>query len=52
MYVICWTTLGGQNQWEIVNSVDAMQERVLQLEKELKCDADDILVFDTDNQIE
>lgn len=51
MYMICWTTLDGQNKWEVVNSADAMQEKVSELETELKCDADDIIVFDGDDEI-
>jgi hypothetical protein len=51
MYMICWSD-NGQNKWEIVEGVSAMQQKILELEKLLQCDASDIFVFDTDTEID
>ena len=51
MYIICWTD-NGINKWEIVNSVEAMQEKVGDLEIILQCEASEILVFDTNTEID
>lgn len=51
MYMVCWSDKG-QNKWEIVDGVDAMQQKVSELETLLQCDASEIIVFDTDTEID
>lgn len=51
MYVICYE-LDGKNTWEIISGEDAMQVRVDALMEELECEAEDIMVFDKDSELE
>lgn len=52
MYVICYTDLKGNQKWEIIDGYDEMQVRVYDLCNELRCDEDDILVFDKDDKLD
>ena len=50
MYIVCYE-FDGENTWEIVSGEDAMQIRVNELMEELKCEAEDIMVFDKETEL-
>lgn len=50
MFVICYE-LNGQNVWEMISGEDAMQIRIDELMKDLNCEAEDIMVFDKDDEL-
>ena len=51
MYYILYEK-NNANVWETVSGEDAMQLRVDELAKELNVDADEIIVFSADDEIE
>lgn len=42
----------GVRHWEVVNGEDAMQERVSELMDLLECGEEDIIVFNTEDEVE
>lgn len=51
MYYILYGNESGENAWEIVSGEDAMQIRVNELMDEFGLDENDIIVFDSDDQL-
>lgn len=52
MYYILYEDTTGKNTWELVSGEEAMQIRVSELIHELHCEADDIIVFPEDAQLD
>ena len=52
MYYILYEDATGKYTWEFVSGEDAMHLRVHELINELHCEADDIIVFPEDAQLD
>ena len=50
-YILCYIDTTGHAVWESISGMDAMDERVFELSKELSCKPLDILVFDYDTEV-
>lgn len=45
-FILCYTNKEGEDIWESVFGEDAMNIRVCELEEELGCESEDIMVFE------